>query len=332
VTSDPGRRLAPIVRTAPAKLNLTLAVLGSRDDGYHPLHSIMSPLALCDRLSVAAASGPRDTLSVVGRAAGPSDDDLVIRAVRATREAVRRSWPGAPGEPPSLAARLDKQIPVAAGLGGGSSDAAAAIEAALEAWGAHLTTEDRLAVALSLGSDVPFFQAGGVAVVEGHGERVTALPALTGGRPGVLLVTPDAHVSTAAVFVAYAAGVRPDDGGAATRATSVHLAEELGRGMDAAALIARAGILATANDLIVAAEAVVPGLTAFRRALGRIVHRPVGQSGSGPTMWALYPSESEAAVAADAVGKELASGSLVAPGDGAPFISATSLDTGGHVR
>jgi 4-diphosphocytidyl-2-C-methyl-D-erythritol kinase len=330
MTSDPTGRLTPVVRLAPAKLNLTLAVLGRREDGYHALHSVMAPLGLADRLSVAVALGDHDTLHV--RPVVPVTDDLVLRAIRVTREAVRPSWPGAPGMPPPLAARLEKRIPIAAGLGGGSSDAAAAVDASLEAWQATIHADERLGITLALGSDVPFFLAGGIALVEGRGERVAALPAVSGEAPGVLLVTPAVAVSTAEVFAAHAAGARPDDGGAATRAASVHVAEELGRGMTASALLARAGILATANDLMVATERVAPGLTAFRRAVARLVRRPIGQSGSGPTLWALYPSRDEADEAAQAVRTAVAGGMLAAPGQAEPMIAATTLETGGPDR
>jgi 4-diphosphocytidyl-2-C-methyl-D-erythritol kinase len=130
---DPARRVTPIVRLAPAKLNLTLAVVGRRPDGYHALHSVMTPLALSDRLSIAvdpSASGA-DTIRVDGFETGPSADNLVLRAIDATRRAVR---PHLDAAPPALVVRLDKRIPVAAGLAGGSSDAAAAIDGALEAW------------------------------------------------------------------------------------------------------------------------------------------------------------------------------------------------------
>lgn len=329
MTADPLRRLAPIVRLAPAKLNLTLSVHGWRADGYHALHSIMAPLGLADRLSVAITAGDTDTRHAVGLWPGWADDDLVIRAIRATREAVRGTWPGAPAPPPPLAARLDKRVPIAAGLGGGSADAAAAIDAALEAWQASLRHEGRLALALSLGSDVPFCLFGRLALVEGRGERVTPVTPLTGDPLGVLLVTPNVHLSTLQVFGTFAAGVRPDDGGAATRAASAHLAEELGRGMSSQALLSRAGILATANDLAPATERLEPGLRPFRRALARLVRRPIGQSGSGPTLWALYPSEAEAAEAADGVRTAVESGALEAPGAGEPFIAATTLETGG---
>ena len=141
---DPLRRLTPVVRLAPAKLNLTLAVIGRRADGFHDLHCVMVPLELADRLSVVdAPSGRADSLHADGlrrRAAGPGTSC----SGRSRRRGVRRGagWAG-PGPPPPLAARLEKRIPVAAGLAGGSTDAAAALDAALEAWGTELDDHAR---------------------------------------------------------------------------------------------------------------------------------------------------------------------------------------------
>lgn len=334
MTGDPTRRLAPVVRLAPAKLNLTLAVVGRRPDGYHALHSIMVPLGLADRLSLAPVPGATDTLYVTGADTGPIGDNLVLRAVALARSAVGAGWPGQ-GRPPALAARLEKRIPVAAGLAGGSSDAAAALDGALEAWAAELGPDARLAVAARLGSDVPFFLAGGPALVEGRGERVSPLPGLVGPAPGVLLVTPGVAVPTPDVFAAYAAGVRPRDG-AAARATSEHLAAEVARGMTTSSLLARAAVAAAANDLLPATLELVPGLVRFRRALLRLLGRPVGQSGSGPTCFVLYPSLEDADAAAEVVRSALAEGALppVAgsrpgarrPGDAAPaIVVATTL-------
>ena len=312
-----------VVRVAPAKLNLTLAVVGRRPDGYHALHSVMVPLGLADRLSLAPAGGHEDTLHVDGFPTGAGPDDLVLRALAEARRAVGAGWAGPAGPPPALAARLEKRIPVAAGLGGGSSDAVAALDGALEAWGAELSIHERLRIAARLGSDVPFFLAGGPALVEGRGETVTPLRGVIGEPPGVLVVTPPVAVPTPAVFGAYAAGTRP--AGGAARTSSVHLADELRSGLDARALVDRAGILAVANDLIPAAAAIVPELVGLRRALRRLLGRPVGQSGSGPTLWVLYPSVSEAEAAAGTVRAAVADGSLPVPGAGQPFIAATTI-------
>jgi 4-diphosphocytidyl-2-C-methyl-D-erythritol kinase len=312
----------PVVRLAPAKINLTLAVVGRRRDGYHDLHSVFIPLALSDRLSLAPTGGGRDTLHVVGHDPGAPDENLVLRAVGLARAAVG-SGPGRPATP-SLAARLDKRIPVAAGLGGGSSDAAAALDGALAAWAAELPDDARLRVAATLGSDVPFFLAGGPALVEGRGERVTPLPDLRGpGSPGVLLVTAAVRVATPDVFAVFAGTRRNGDG--SVRVTSAHLADELRSGLSGDDLVARAGVLASANDLFAPASVVLPGLVPLRRALMRALGRPVGLSGSGPTLWTLYPSVDEAAAAATVVGDGLAAGAIVAPGDGPPSVIATSI-------
>jgi 4-diphosphocytidyl-2-C-methyl-D-erythritol kinase len=327
-TVDPARRVTPVVRLAPAKLNLTLAVVGRRSDGYHALHSVMAPLALADRLSLAPDPSPaaRDTLQVDGFAAGPAADNLVLRAIDATRWAVR---PHVPAPPLALAVRLDKRIPVAAGLAGGSSDAAAAIDGALEAWSADdvLAPAERAAIAASIGSDVPFFLAGRPALVEGRGERVLPLRGIhlqTGEpEPGVLLVTPSVPAHTKAVFAAWADGAMAQAGVA--QRSSEHFASEFGSGMSARQLLERAGVLASANDLLPAAAAVVEGLAALRRALIRLLSRPIGLSGSGPTLWALYPSLDDADLAAASVRAAVGTGFVASPGDDPPFVAATTF-------
>jgi 4-diphosphocytidyl-2C-methyl-D-erythritol kinase len=128
------------------------------------------------------------------------------------------------------------------------------------------------------------------------------------------------------VFAAWSGGAMADPGVA--RRTSEHFASEFGSGLSVQALIERAGVLASANDLWPAAATVVPGLVPLRRALTRLIHRPIGLSGSGPTLWALYPSLEEATAAADVVRAAASSGELPAPGEGPPFIAATTIETG----
>lgn len=327
------RELHPVVRLAPAKLNLTLAVLGTRPDGFHELHSVMVPLGLADRLSFARAAGAADSLHVVGGAAGktPLDPGGFTSVPAAIGEARRAVGRGADTFP--LAVRLEKRIPVAAGLAGGSSDAAAAIDGALEAWGAELEPDDRRRVAAAVGSDVPFFLVGGPALVQGRGERVEALAPIQGEAPGVLLVTPAVASSTREAFTAFdtepAAAATANRG--STRLSSEHLAAELHPShapMRAAGLVSRAGVLAVANDLAGAADLLVPGLRGLRRALMRLLGVPIGLSGSGPTLWALYPALGGAEEAADRVRHELGLGLLDSPGSGAPFVAATVIDSG----
>ncbi|HEX5827973.1 MAG TPA: hypothetical protein VFY23_10655 [Candidatus Limnocylindrales bacterium] len=332
---DPGRRLAPVVRIAPAKVNLTLAVLGTRPDGFHDLHSVFVPVDLVDRLSVSVAPpGAADSLHVTGLDPGPVADNLVLRAIAAARRAARPAW-GRPEPPPALAARLEKRIPVAAGLAGGSSDAAAAADAALEAWGVDLDPDTRHGLLAALGSDVPFFAVGGPALVEGRGERLAPLPWLRDveppfDRPGLLLVTPALGIATPAAFRAWDDGARAIGG--AARLASSHLADELRTGLRAADLLARASVLASANDLAPAAAVVEPALVPFKRALLRLLGRPVGVSGSGPTHWALYPSLAEAELASEGLRQAAATGELPSPGGGLPFIAATRILGTTHTR
>jgi 4-diphosphocytidyl-2-C-methyl-D-erythritol kinase len=319
---------SPIVRLAPAKLNLTLAVVGRRDDGFHDLHSVFVPLALHDVLTVApAGTAGSDTLHVTGKDAGPVEANLVLRAISAARAAIGEG-PGRPATPP-LAARLEKRIPVAAGLGGGSSDAAAAIDAALEAWGAAdaLDTERRLAVAASVGSDAPFFLGGRPALIEGRGERVSPLTGIH-GHPGILLVTPAVAVRTPDVFAVFDGSHLGSSGDGSVRMTSAHLAQELGNGLSATDLVARAGVLASANDLLASAVLIAPGLVQVRRALTRLLARPIGLSGSGPTLWTLYPSLGEAQEAAVTVADGVADETVPSIGDGPPSIIPTTIRTG----
>ena len=320
---------SPVIRLAPAKLNLTLAVVGRRRDGFHDLHSVFVPLGLADRLSLATA-GPgggdqADTLHVTGFDAGPVDDNLVLRGIAAARAAIGLG-PGRPATPP-LAARLEKHVPVAAGLGGGSSDGAAALDGALEAWDAADAVDRaaRARAAAAVGSDVPFFLVGRPALVEGRGERVSVLPGVH-GHPGVLLVTPAIAIRTADVFAVFDGAQGAGDG--SVRMTSAHLAQELGNGLSATDLLARAGVLAAANDLLPAAILVAPGLVAVRRALTRFLARPIGLTGSGPTLWTLYPSLGEAQEAATTVEAAVADGTIPSIGDGPPSIIATTIRTG----
>jgi 4-diphosphocytidyl-2C-methyl-D-erythritol kinase len=130
-------------------------------------------------------------------------------------------------------------------------------------------------------------------------------------------------VSTPDVFAAFDA-IR-HGGDSAVRMSSAHLAEELRAGLTADNLVARAGVLASANDLLPATALVVPALVPFKRALSRLLGRPIGLSGSGPTLWALYPSGAEATAAAETVRSALADGGLAAPGTAPAFVCATTI-------
>ncbi len=268
---------------APAKVNLTLEVTGRRPDGYHDLRSVFLRIGLADELTVGAAATGPDTLAVTDQPECPVDDNLVIRAFAATRAALRE-------ELPPLAAHLVKRIPMGAGLGGGSSDAAAAIDAALAVWQRELVAAELARIALELGSDVPFFTTSApLALVEGRGERVEPLAPLS-DQPGLLLATRTSPLSSAEVFALY------DTLAARSRDTNVSasLAIAVGDGLSAAGLAGWADRLRDANDLWPAARQLLPELAAARAELERMTGRPWLLSGSGSTLFALYASPDEA--------------------------------------
>ncbi|MBA2380959.1 MAG: hypothetical protein H0V73_02520, partial [Chloroflexi bacterium] len=149
-------------------------------------------------------------------------------------------------------------------------------------------------------------------------------------EPGLLLVTPAVAAHTDAVFAAWADGAMGQPGVAAR--SSEHFASEFGSGMSTRQFVERAGVLAASNDLLPAAGAVVDGLVAFRRALARLLARPIGLSGSGPTLWAIYPSPDDADEAAASVRAAVATGFLAAPGDDPPFVAATTFLISADIR
>ena len=273
----------------PAKLNLTLAVGPRGADGYHPLRSVFLRIGLFDELAAeqSAPEAGADSLLVTGLPGCPVDDNLVLRAFAALRSATGLALP-------PLAARLEKNIPLTAGLGGGSSDAAAALDLAAGCWGVGLAPAERQRLAIGLGSDVPFFSAGApAALVEGRGEVVTPLPGVSVGV-GVLLAVGAAPLSTGAVYA------RHDE--LATAATDAgrstgDLAAALRNGLGAPALVDRLGDLRDANDLWPAAADLRPGLAATRATIESETGRPWLLTGSGPTLFTLYPSVEEARAA-----------------------------------
>jgi 4-diphosphocytidyl-2-C-methyl-D-erythritol kinase len=166
-----------------AKINVTLEILARREDGYHALRSVMLPIALADEITIEAAQRFSFTCFPPELAPG----NLVVRAL------ARVGLDTAP-----FALTLRKAVPVGAGLGGGSSDAATVLRAAASGAFGPLPERDWLADARALGSDIPFFLAEGGALVEGTGERVTALGALPPWF--VVLLVPPVHVATPDAF------------------------------------------------------------------------------------------------------------------------------------
>jgi 4-diphosphocytidyl-2-C-methyl-D-erythritol kinase len=188
---------------AHAKVNLDLRVLGTRPDGYHELRTVFQSIELHDTILCATAPGP---LTLACRTPGiPLDErNLVWRAATALWTALGRQ--GSPGD---VKITIDKTIPIEAGLGGGSADAAAALVALARLWGGAPMTMLR-EVAAGLGADVPFFLSGGTALGLGRGEEIYPLVDLP--RHWVVIVSPPFGVSTSEAYAWYdedrAAGLR----------------------------------------------------------------------------------------------------------------------------
>jgi 4-diphosphocytidyl-2-C-methyl-D-erythritol kinase len=179
--------IAIVVVPAYAKLNLTLDLLGPRQDGYHEIASVMQTISLHDLLLV-----ERSDCRVFESVGLPvSGENLVLRAARELE--------GALGQALSFRIRLLKRIPVGAGLGGGSADAAAFLRIAPSLYGLRLEREQLSAIAAAIGQDVPFLIQGGAAVASGRGSKVRPLPSLDPGLK-LLVVCPEVEVSTAAVY------------------------------------------------------------------------------------------------------------------------------------
>jgi 4-diphosphocytidyl-2-C-methyl-D-erythritol kinase len=200
----PGAGLSPSLTIhAPAKLNLSLAVLERRPDGFHEIESLMVPVSLHDtlRLRVLETSEIRLRVSFAGRLAEPAGEplrrdvpadqtNLVVRAARllADEAGVRHG----------LEIDLEKRIPSGAGLGGGSSDAAAIIRAAAEVWGLDWSRQRLADLGSRIGSDVPWFFAGGAAIASGRGERIKPVAGLA--DIAAVIACPTTGLSTAAVY------------------------------------------------------------------------------------------------------------------------------------
>ncbi len=269
----------------PAKVNLYLKVEGRRPDGYHDLVSVMQPLSLADELMVTAGGeGVRlecDTPELPG-----GEENLVWRAALA--------FAGETGRTPAVQVRLRKRIPVAAGLGGGSSDAAGTLVALNLLAGEPLGLPVLHRLAAGLGADVPFFLGLGPAVARGIGTELTPmeLPAYW-----YLLLNPGVRISTRWVY----------------------------ENLDLPRLTGRAPLTEqdldperpetwVANDLESVTLTSFPALRDLIGLLGRLGARAAGMSGSGPTIFGLFTSPEAARGAAEAARRHFAGWMAVARG------------------
>ncbi len=267
---------------APAKVNLTLHVLGKRSDGYHELESLVAFASLCDELIF--YPGSEEGLVLDGPFAGAVDgENLVFIAKRAVAAWLGREITGR--------FRLEKHIPVAAGLGGGSSDAAAAIRLLLREYDGSSKPETFMERAAAIGADVPVCLYRKPAWMCGLGERVT--PAARFGVLPAVLVNPRVRLSTPEVFKQLQAPpFKP------VAVTKIALADADFSSPEAAA----ASLMDGCNDLERPAISLEPAVAAVLGALrGQDNCLLARLSGSGPTCFGLFPTPESAGEAASAM-------------------------------
>jgi 4-diphosphocytidyl-2-C-methyl-D-erythritol kinase len=250
-----------------AKINLTLDVLDKRTDGYHDLSTIMQVVDLSDILCLTMI--PEDTVRIVcSRPELSTADNLAARAAQAVRQRCSIHQ--------GVLIELEKRIPVAAGLGGGSSNAATVLVALQQWWHLDLSPAELLDMAAALGSDVPFFLAGGLALCEGRGELITPLaPHWPLVMRWLLLLKPSIGVSTAAVFRT----LTPTDYSDGRFSRSVRLALTAQSPLESAMFH---------NSLEHGVLATYPEVAEARQALLNAGASHVHLSGSGPTLFATF--------------------------------------------
>jgi len=283
----PASDVRPPVATsirAHAKVNLELRVTAVRPDGYHELETVFQSIALHDTLRFERCDGPfRIACDAPDVPTGP--ENLVWRAAAALWRHLGRA-----GEPAGARVAIEKGIPVRAGLGGGSADAAAALVGLARVWGADPGAAALAALAAGIGSDVAFFLTGGTALGFGRGERLVPLPDLA--PCWVALVRPGFGVSTAEAYRWY-------DAAAPT------LAQASAGPLDDAWVL---GTGAIRNDLEGPVAARHPEIAAIRTALLAAGARAAGMSGSGSAVFGLFDTRAAAARALPAVGVGAADG------------------------
>ncbi len=268
---------------AHAKVNLLLRVLAREDDGYHGLETLFALLDLHDSLRAERVDGSEVTLTIDGDGTGPMEQNTVVRAATQVLDATGRRF--------GLRLHLVKRIPVRAGLGGGSSDAAAALLAVNQLAGNAVPRHELLQFAAKVGSDVAFFVTQApLALGWGHGERLLRLPALPAAP--ALLVTPPVGVSTAEAY-GWVSTARKHDGRRGALALD----------LDSLSTWGSIGRMA-GNDFESVVFARLPAVRAAFEALCTTHPLVCRMTGSGSTLFAIYRSVRERDEAAMILGRK----------------------------
>ena len=267
-----------VVVESPAKINLFLCVLGKLASGYHEINSLMVPLAFCDKVSVTPvetpASGPFIKVSCPYPGVPEDSSNLAARAAEIFFKAL--------GQKHSLLISIEKQIPPGAGLGGGSSNAAAVLKACNLIFQNPFSTQKLAQMAAGLGADIPFFVHGVPALASGIGERIT--PIYWVKPEPVVVVFPGVSVPTAQVYKKLTLTL--------TTCGKIHNLPTLKNRPAPLEDLA-------ANDLEAVAAADFPQITRARRLLEQAGARAACMTGSGSAVFGLFASQRQARQAAD---------------------------------
>ncbi|PDT40709.1 MULTISPECIES: 4-(cytidine 5'-diphospho)-2-C-methyl-D-erythritol kinase [Sinorhizobium] len=274
-----------LTRVAPAKINLALHVVGQRADGHHSLESVVTFAECGDRVAFSPADADRFTLS------GPFARDLPVSAEGSTgnlvlraRDLLRRELTGRGDAAGPVHLHLEKNLPIASGIGGGSADAAATLRGLLSLWRAEIAPERLVELALELGADVPMCLDGGPLLARGIGEELAPLADLPSFA--IVLVNPLVAVSTPVIFRMLAEKRNPP------------LTLPQGARTAADWLTALAGMR---NDLERPAQTLEPTIEGVSAALRAAEAKLVRMSGSGATCFGLFDSDERAAAAAQRI-------------------------------
>jgi len=260
---------------APAKVNFRLDVLRRRADGYHDLRMLMQRIDLCDELEISLLDTPGLSVSCDSSDLPVDEGNIVWRAAAAMLSRTP--------ERVGISIRLTKKIPIAAGLGGGSSDAATTLMGLNSMLGLNLDEAELMRIGLELGADVPFFIFGRPAIATGIGEKLTALEVMP--PLWLLLVNPRIHVSTAWVYQNL--GLTTDK--VADKIPVLYKSAD-----DLCAILS--------NDLEEVTQKKFPVIREIKEQLMAAGARGALMSGSGPTVFALFNDENSARAAAERLG------------------------------
>ncbi len=289
---------------APAKVNLSLEVLGRRPDGYHDIISVMQALELSDDVKIALTGGDRSTGGIEVVCDSPDvpegTGNVAYRAARALLDETGRLEPRLDNRHGEVKIEITKNIPVAAGLGGGSSDAAAVLKGLNILTGGAVSEERLREIGATIGADVPFFLSWPLALAEGIGERLKALDPL--GGIWLVLVKPAFGVSTAWVYSQLNLGLTNKSGDIKLPELNI-FADRMAESADAGqpARPADVSIVASClkNDLERVTILRYPEIDVLKRRLTEAGALGALMSGSGPTVFGVFRTEADARKAAE---------------------------------